>query len=89
MALVVADLANKIRDELAAEFGSAADDSAQNMKYCTAMARAIIDYFKANADIDLGSGDIAVLPGTFVDSLTNPVTGQGLNNAVVLSGKIK
>lgn len=89
MALVVQDLANKIRDEIAVEFGSAADNSTQNMKFCRAMARAIIDYFKANADINLDASDIAIAPGTFKDSLNLPITGLGQNNAVILNGKIE
>jgi hypothetical protein len=89
MALVVQDLADKIRDEIASEFGTVADDSVQNMKFCRAMARAIIDYFKANADINLSTGDISIAPGTFEDSLNVPITGLGENSAVILNGKIE
>jgi len=89
MALVVSDFANKIRDELATEFGSPADDSSHNMKFCTAISRAIIEYFKANADIALDSADIQVSAGTFMDSLSAPITGKGITDPVTLSGKIE
>lgn len=41
-----------------------------------------------NADIDLASNDISVLPGSFSNT-GGPVAGLGLNSPIVLNSKIK
>lgn len=53
------------------------------------VAQDIIDEINNHADIVLEAADISVLPGTFKDSLNNPVTGTGNNDAVTLEGKIE
>lgn len=40
-------------------------------------------------DIDLLASDIKVDPGTFKDSLTNPITGVGVSEAVTLTQRTK
>lgn len=42
-----------------------------------------------NADIELDTADIDILPGTFEDSANQPITGLGENSAVTLTQKIK
>ena len=62
---------------------------AQGLKFWKGIAGELINEIKNNGDIDLASADVSILPGTFKDSLSAPITGLGINQAVVLSGKIK
>jgi hypothetical protein len=53
------------------------------------IASEIVSEIDVHADIVLETGDIQVLPGTFVDSFTSaPTTGLGTNETVTLEGKI-
>ena len=54
-----------------------------------AISQDIIDEFTDNADINLSASDIPVLPGSFKDGSSLPVSGQGENDAVLLEGKIE
>lgn len=54
-----------------------------------AVADEIISEIDTNADIVLATDDITIQPGTFKDSLNAPITGQGLQVAVTLNGKIE
>jgi len=53
------------------------------------IADEIINEFKTNGNLKFLSGDIKILPGTFLDSLSAPVTGLAENQAVTLTGKIE
>ena len=55
----------------------------------TVVSGAILSEITGHMDIDLTSGDITVLPGTFQDSLHVPITGIGLINSSTLTGKLK
>lgn len=63
--------------------------NAQGLALWTAIAEELINEIKTNGVIDLSNGDVEILPGTFKDSLSAPITGKGTNNAVQLTGKIK
>lgn len=89
MALDKDRLGNAIVDKLEALFGEAvtAASDATLRQMWKAVAEAIIEEIDVHLDIVLQQGDISILPGTFKDSLTNPITGAGVNDAVTLSGK--
>lgn len=42
-----------------------------------------------NADLEFMTADLSVNPGTFRDSLNQPITGLGLTNAATLMQRIK
>lgn len=88
MPLSIPGLAGELKTEIEALYGTA-DDSATLQKFCDAVSKAVINHIKNNADIDFAAADIPVSPGTFKDSLSVPITGKGVSDAVVLSGKIK
>jgi hypothetical protein len=48
----------------------------------------IIEEIVQNSTITMGAGDFKVNPGTFKDSLVQPITGQGDNASFALTGKI-
>jgi len=54
-----------------------------------AVSDEIIKHLIANLDIVLASADINVSPGTFLDSLVQPITGKGITDAVTLSNKVQ
>jgi len=88
MPLNISGLANEMKAEIEALYGEPQNNQ-RLLDFCTAVSTAVINHFKANADIDLASGDIPVSPGTFKDSLAVTITGKGESDPVVLSGKIK
>jgi hypothetical protein len=93
MALDKDRLGDAIADRVLSFAGIApgAPDEAQLRQLWKAIAEEIIDEIKLHADIVLGTGDVQVLPGTFAENLpvpNTPITGQGVNNAVVLEQKI-
>lgn len=65
MAMTEAGLSAAIKAEIIAEFGP--NPTPEFQQWCDAMGKAIIQYIKANADVQ---------PGTF-ESNTYPVTGLG------------
>ena len=83
MAMTVASLAGKIKAELIVEFGAAQRDDWLT-KFSNAMARAVLDEVHNNGTIVLAAADVQVDPGSFIDSLTGAVTGQGDNAAVTI-----
>lgn len=48
----------------------------------------IIEEIQQNGNITMDPGDFNVLPGSFQDSTSTPITGQGDNAAFDLTGKI-
>ena len=48
----------------------------------------IIEEINDNATITMDDSDFNVIPGSFEDSLTNPITGEGDNKSFSLTGKI-
>ena len=84
----IAGLSNELKTEIQALYG-VADDAATLQKFTDAVARAVINHIKNNADIDLVASDIKIDAGTFKDSLNVPITGVGISQAVTLEMKIK
>lgn len=66
MALDKTDMANKIIDNIILVNGSA--NRAELLPFWEAISKGIIDHFEANGE---------VLPGTFIDGMSQPVTGKG------------
>lgn len=73
MSLVVADLADAIRDELETELGDPAESSDTWDAVALAVARAVIEYFTANADVTVSveTTDVGLQrdPATSTDTL--------------------
>lgn len=90
MALSAATMSATIKTEIKnrfSEFGFGDEDWLT--RFCDALGTAIVTRIKADADIDLQANDISVNPGSFQDSLSAPITGQGVNAAVTLNQRIK
>lgn len=69
--------------------GIGATEDAQGELIWKAIADEIIKEVKTNGAIHLLAGDIPVNPGTFKDSLVQPITGVGSSQGVTLTGKIE
>jgi hypothetical protein len=59
-------------------------ESAAMDNYWKAIADELVKHIKDHMQIALQDSDIHIKPGTFVDSLTAPVTGQGENLPITL-----
>lgn len=87
MALNINGLANEMKSEIESQFGAPAD-SAQLLKFCTAVSTAVINHFKNNCDIDLHAGDITV-PAQGITYSGSPCAGSAQNSAGVISSRLK
>ncbi len=59
MALTQAALATKIKDEIEANAGKSADDPTELDNFAQALAKAIVDELKANAQVVVAGGSSA------------------------------
>jgi hypothetical protein len=68
MALSQATLSGLIKTNIETNMGRSAEDSAQLVKICDAIAKAVVDHIKAAAVVSVttpnAQGGVATLPGT-------------------------
>jgi hypothetical protein len=89
MAMNADTLAQAIVDqlEIQLDFTFTPEQEAKAKLTWKAVATALIAHVASSATITLAQGDVDILPGTFTAGAT-PVTGEGENEAVALTGKI-
>lgn len=90
MAMTKASMAAKIRQKLnAANPDLTPEGEAIIAAALEAFCEGIIEEIQQNGAINMDAGDFSVNPGSFNDSLNAPITGQGVNDAFNLQGKIQ
>lgn len=90
MAMNAATIATNIANRLETDYGIVftPEQQAEAEKIWNIVFDEFIKHFKTNAELKLLANDIHVSPGTFTAGAT-PVTGQGENQAVTLTGKME
>lgn len=90
MALDKTSMAGKIITKLqACNANLTAADEAIIIACLEAFCEGIIEEITQNGAIVMANGDFKILPGTFLDSLSAPLTGEGDVKAFDLTGKIE
>ena len=90
MAMTESSLSTKLQTNLKSLFGNPDGDAQFFVDFCDMMAKSIVDEIQEEATIVLQAADINVNAGSFVDSVSLPVTGVGVSAAgTIAKGRIQ
>lgn len=92
MAMNGINMGNEVTDAIVAlspGYGALSPaEQAQVRAYWRAICTAIVTHIQTNARMNFLAAEFLVDPGTFVDSTTAPIAGQGVNAVITEKGTI-